>query len=105
MGCHLAGLTLDSMGPVVGLLGFVHIAGALWYLHKENGAPVLADKAVLPGKIVSCGRDFPMEFLTESFQGTKMTVIRNVTTPGERCQSEPVSRAWCCVRVVSVLCP
>jgi deoxycytidylate deaminase len=55
--------------------------GALWYMHEANGAPVLADKAVLPETFMSCGRDFPMGFLTESFQDTKMTVIRNVTTP------------------------
>jgi len=81
---------------VVGL-GIYFGAGALWYIHENNGAPVLGDKADLPTEIVTCGRDFPMEFLTESFQDTKMTVIRNVTTPGEREMLVAVAgiRIWC----------
>ena len=75
-----AGLLCLTVGCRAGNFG----AGALWYIHENNGAPVLGDKADLPSEIVTCGRDFPMEFLTESYQDTKMTVIRNVTTPGER---------------------
>ena len=74
-------------------------------MHKENGAPVLADKAVLPKTIMSRGRDFPMGFLTESFQDTKMTVIRNVTTPGEgkRGKKRDVGLSWLSPSISSLI--
>ena len=57
--------------------------GALWYVLNGAGAPVLADKAALPGRVDTKGADFDMMgFLADEFSTTAMMVIRNVTVPG-----------------------
>ena len=57
--------------------------GALWYILNDAGAPVVGDKAALPGTVHAVGRDFhALGFLSDTFASTKMLVIRNVETPG-----------------------